>query len=257
MSDSVFADRGSRPVPAGLIDFEAAGLPEYAHCYAMVIDSCFPSAELTSILSKAERQPWQVAQINSGTTAFTNTSYRNSQRIIHDSFKLSAQIFDKIRPHLSAIEEIEEPVSCYLRHSGRHIQAVQKWRMVRMNERLRFLRYPKGGFFCAHVDGCYENEENGQRTFYTVQLYLPSDTSGSDESFKPAGGGSTRFRGEEVEHYADVEALPGRVLVFQHDDLLHTGEKVKAGVKCTMRSDILYEKVGGLVPVPSYDADVA
>ncbi|KAJ7882413.1 hypothetical protein B0H14DRAFT_3433524 [Mycena olivaceomarginata] len=230
----------SRPVPAGLIDFEAAGLPEYVHCYAIVIDSLFPDPELTSILSEAERQPWK--------------------RIIHDLFELSSQIFDKIRPHLSAIEEIEEPVSVYLRHSGRHIQAVQKWRMVRMNERLRFLRYPKGGFFRAHVDGCYENEENGQRTFYMVQLYLPSDTSGSDESFKPAGGGSTRFWGEEVDHYADVEALPGRVLIFQHDDLLHTGQ---AGVKCAMRSDILYEKVGGPVPVaepdlppPSYDADV-
>ncbi|KAJ7315761.1 hypothetical protein DFH08DRAFT_715273, partial [Mycena albidolilacea] len=256
----------SRPVLAGLVDFEAAGLPEYAHCYAIVIDSLFPDPELTSILSEAERQPWQVAQVNSGTIAFTNTStYLQCllNRIIHDSFELSAQIFEKIRPHLSTIEEIEEPVSVYLRHSGRHIQAVQKWRMVRMNERLRFLRYPKGGFFRAHVDGCYENEENGQRTFYTVQLYLPSDTSGSDESFKPAGGGSTRFWGEEVNNYADVEALPGRVLIFQHDDLLHTGEKVKAGVKCAMRSDILYEKVGGPVPVaepdlppPSYDADV-
>lgn len=175
MSDGLFADRGVSPprppvrsilnlrhkpraVPTGLIDFEAAGLSEYAHCYAIVIDSLFPNAELTSILSEAERQPWQVAQINSGTIAFTNTSYRNGQRIIHDSFELSAQIFDKIRPHLSVIEEIEEPVSLYLRHSGRHIQAVQKWRMVRMNERLRFLRYPKGGFFRAHVDGCYENE---------------------------------------------------------------------------------------------------
>jgi hypothetical protein len=85
-------------------------------------------------------------------------SYRNGQRIIHNSFELSAQIFDKIRPHLSAIEGIQEPVSVYLHHSNRHIQAGQKWRMVRMNEHLRFLCYPKGGFFRAHVDGCYENE---------------------------------------------------------------------------------------------------
>jgi hypothetical protein len=148
----------SRPVPAGLIDFEAAGLPEYAHCYAIVIDSLFPGPELTSILSEAERQPWQVAPVNSDTIAFTNMSYRNGQRIIHNSFELSAQIFDKIRPHLSAIEGIQEPVSVYLHHSNRHIQAGQKWRMVRMNERLRFLCYPKGGFFRAHVDGCYENE---------------------------------------------------------------------------------------------------
>lgn len=69
------------------------------------------------------------------------------------------------------------------------------------------------------------NRENGQQTFYTVQLYLPSDSSGSDESFKPAQGGSTRFLDYEG-GYADVEAIPGRVLIFQHDDLLHTGEEV-------------------------------
>ncbi|KAJ6529693.1 hypothetical protein B0H19DRAFT_528783 [Mycena capillaripes] len=227
MSDDAFVDHGPRPVPTGLINFEAAGLPEYSHCYAIVLDSLFSNPELTSILSEAERQPWKIAQINAGTTVFTDMSFRNGQRIIYDSFELSAQIFEKIRPHLSAIEEIEEPVSVYQRFRGRHIQAVQKWRMVRMNERLRFLRYPKGGFFRAHVDGCYENEQNGQRTFHTVQLYLPSDTSGSDESFKPAGGGATRFWGEKVDDYADVEALPGRVLIFQHDDLLHTGEEVR------------------------------
>ncbi|KAJ7207264.1 hypothetical protein GGX14DRAFT_636851 [Mycena pura] len=237
-------DRGPRPVPAGLIDFTAAGLPEYEGCYAIVLDSLLSKPELSSILEEAERQPWQVAQVNAGTRAFTNTSYRNGQRIIYDSFELSRKIFEKVRPHLSAIEEIEEPV--WIPGVG---DAVQKWRMVRMNERLRFLRYPKGGFFRAHVDGCYENEANGQRTFYTLQLYLPSDTSGSAESFVPATGGTTRFWGDTGREYADVEALPGRVLVFQHDTLEHTGEEVVDGVKCAMRSDILYEMVGDPIPV--------
>ena len=68
--------------------------------------------------------------------------------------------------------------------------------------------------------------ETGQKTFYTVQLYLPSDTSGSDESFLTAGGGATRFWNEDETRCADVEARPGRVLVFQHDELLHSGEEV-------------------------------
>ncbi|KAF7324066.1 P4Hc domain-containing protein [Mycena kentingensis (nom. inval.)] len=131
-----------------------------------------------------------------------------------------------------------------MRRSGKRTRTMrQKWRMVRMNERLRYLRYEKGGFFKAHTDGFYENEETGQRTFQTVQFYLPSDPSGSPESFEAAGGGSTRFWGR-LGDYADVEAIPGRVLVFQHDDLWHTGETVKSGVKCTIRSDILYERVG-------------
>ncbi|KAJ7637052.1 hypothetical protein FB45DRAFT_829370 [Roridomyces roridus] len=224
----------------GPVDFTAAELPEYDGCYALILDSLFSRAEVSGFLAEAEASsPWEVAQINGGGNyQFTDTSYRNSQRIIYDSFELSAKIFDKIRPHLSDIEEIEEVTNV----RGKKI--MQRWRMVRMNERLRFLRYPEGGFFKQHMDGYYEDEKTGQRTFYTIQFYLPSDSTGSDESFVPAQGGTTRFFGRRLHRYADVEAVPGRVLVFQHQRLLHTGEEVTGGIKCTVRSDILYEKVG-------------
>ncbi|KAJ7053297.1 hypothetical protein C8F01DRAFT_1032167 [Mycena amicta] len=233
-------------VSAGHVDFEAAGLSEYNGCYAVVLDSLFTEAELSAFLAEAEASaPWDVAQVNAGVHAYTNTSYRNGQRIIYDSMDLSERIFAKIRPHLKDIEEIDQPT--YL--SGA-TKAVQKWRMVRLNERLRFLRYPLGGFFRAHIDGRYEDPVTKHRTFYTLQFYLPSDASGSKESFQPPLGGSTRFRGRIVEKaHADVESIPGRVLVFQHADLLHTGEEVTGGVKCTVRSDILYERVGEPVPV--------
>ncbi|KAJ7105686.1 hypothetical protein C8R44DRAFT_681466, partial [Mycena epipterygia] len=229
---------GPHYVPPGRVDFVAAGLPEYNGCYAVVLDSLFSNEETSAFLAEAEASsPWDIAQINGGGTyQYTNTSYRNSQRIIYDSLQLSEAIFKKVRPHLNDIEEIEE--ISYI--NGQ--KAMQKWRMVRLNERLRFLRYPEGGFFRKHIDGCYENEENGQRTFYTLQFYLPSDSSGSHESFKPAKGGATRFLGRKGA-YADVQANPGRVLVFQHATLMHTGEEVTNGVKCAMRSDIMYEKV--------------
>jgi hypothetical protein len=88
--------------------------------------------------------------VNAGQYAYTDTSYRNGERIIYDSFELSEKIFEKIRPHLKDIEEIEQPA--YLNGVEK---AVQKWRMVRLNERLRFLRYPVGGFFrgrCSSFD---------------------------------------------------------------------------------------------------------
>ncbi|KAF7358424.1 P4Hc domain-containing protein [Mycena venus] len=200
------------PFPPGLVDFPAAGLSVYDGCYAIVLDDLYSRPTLSSILAEAERQPWQFAQVNAGSVVYTNPNYRNGQRIIHDSFALSEQIFAKVRPHLNAIEEIEEQI--YVKGIG---GAIQKWRMVRLNERLRFLRYPKGGFFRPHEDGCYMNEKTGQRTFYTLQLYLPSDTSGSEESFCAALGGATRFWGEDPGYdedaeetcpYADVEALP-------------------------------------------------
>ncbi|KAJ7752471.1 hypothetical protein DFH07DRAFT_706575, partial [Mycena maculata] len=224
-------------VTAGLVDFAAAGLPEYNGCYAVVLDSLYSKPELSGVLAQAEAfSPWEIAQVNAGPggQAFTNTSYRNGQRIIYDSFELSEQIFEKVRPHLRDIEEIEETTFI----NGQKV--AQKWRMVRLNERLRFLRYPEGGFFKKHVDGHYENEETGQRTFYTLQFYLPSDSTGSHESFLPAKGGTTRFLGRKGA-YADVQAIPGRVLIFQHATLMHTGEEVTDGVKCAVRSDILYE----------------
>lgn len=159
----------SRPVPAGLIDFPAAGLPEYDGCFAIVLDDLFPRSTLSFILGQAQTLPWDVAKINSGTEAYTLPSYRNGQRIIYDSFELSTQIFEKIRPHLHAIEEIEEPT--YI-SGGR--PAVQKWRMVRMNERLRFLRYPKGGFFRMHCDGEYEDELSFRFAFVGINILTMS-----------------------------------------------------------------------------------
>ncbi|KAJ7695366.1 hypothetical protein B0H17DRAFT_1008429 [Mycena rosella] len=238
-------------VSPGPIDFDAAGLPEYTGCYAVVLDSLFSEAELSSFLAAAEASsPWAVAQINAGPHVFTDTSCRNGERIIFDSFELSEKIFEKVRPHLTDIEEIEQTV-----YPNGFDKAVQKWRMVRLNERLRFLRYPKGGYFRQHVDGYYQDDETKQRTFYTIQFYLPSDASGSMESYVPAQGGSTRFLSTKstLEAYADVEAVPGRVLVFQHAELLHTGEEVTDGVKCTVRSDILYERVGTPVLVAKHE----
>jgi hypothetical protein len=108
----------------------------------VVLDSLFSETELSAFLAEAEASsPWEVAQVNAGTYAYTDTSYRNSERIIYDSFELSEKIFEKIRPHLKDIEEIEQ--TTYINNQ----KAVQKWRMVRLNERLRFLRYSKGGFF--------------------------------------------------------------------------------------------------------------
>ncbi|KAF8189792.1 hypothetical protein K438DRAFT_1832104 [Mycena galopus ATCC 62051] len=245
-SDSSEAQLEPHYVSSGHIDFKKAGLDEYMGCYAVVLDSLFSETELSGFLAEAEASgPWEVAQVNAGEYAYTDTSYRNGERIIFDSFELSEKIFEKLRPHLESIEEIEQPT--YINGVGK---AVQKWRMVRLNERLRFLRYPKGGFFRGHCDGTYIERETQQRTFYTLQFYLPSDASGSKESFVPAQGGSTRFlRRGSPKHHADVEAIPGRVLVFQHADLYHTGEEVTGGVKCTVRSDILYERVGEPVPV--------
>jgi len=41
----------------------------------------------------------------------------------------------------------------------------------------------------------------------------------------------------------DVEPKNGRVLIFQHRGMLHAGDEVSAGIKLTMRTDIMYENI--------------
>lgn len=41
----------------------------------------------------------------------------------------------------------------------------------------------------------------------------------------------------------DVEPKIGRVLIFQHRDLLHSGADVTSGTKLTLRTDLMYKKV--------------
>ena len=56
-------------------------------------------------------------------------------------------------------------------------------------------------------------------------------------------GGATSFLSAEEDKRIDVDPRTGRVLIFQHAGLYHCGDEVKAGVKYTMRTDILYELI--------------
>jgi len=40
----------------------------------------------------------------------------------------------------------------------------------------------------------------------------------------------------------DVDPKVGRVLLFQHQYLLHSGDDVERGIKLTMRTDLMYTK---------------
>lgn len=46
-----------------------------------------------------------------------------------------------------------------------------------------------------------------------------------------------------MEHQLDVEPKIGRVLIFQQAELLHSGADVIGGLKYTLRTDLMYEKL--------------
>ena len=88
-----------------------------------------------------------------------------------------------------------------------------------------------------------------QESYYTIQLYLndsaqelgipepangetdPRIVGSADKPPELVRGGATTFHSRKGEHRLDVNPKAGRVLIFQHKGLLHSGDDVKAGVK--------------------------
>lgn len=74
---------------------------------------------------------------------------------------------------------------------------------------------------------------------YTIQLYL-NDAADVDPTSELVGG-ATSFLSLNRQTRVDVNPRAGSALIFQHMGLLHEGAEVKAGIKYTMRGDIVYE----------------
>lgn len=50
-----------------------------------------------------------------------------------------------------------------------------------------------------------------------------------------------QFHDWKMDRSYDVYPKAGRILLFQHRDLLHSGDDVLRGVKYTMRTDLMYK----------------
>jgi hypothetical protein len=69
-------------------------------------------------------------------------------------------------------------------------------------------------------------------------LYLNDDVNGPQTLH---GGGATTFHSPpDIDRRMDINPKAGRVLIFQHKGLLHSGDTVIMGIKYTMRTDLLF-----------------
>ena len=108
----------------------------------------------------------------------------------------------------------------------------------------------------AHCDGTYETPDGEQRSFFTLHLYLNDSAQAlgikeptfrflkgkkADGEEEMLRGGATTFHSRDERRRLDVDPKAGRVLIFQQRRLYHSGDDVTAGVKYTMRSDLMYE----------------
>ena len=248
----------TQPTTVHRIDFAQTPLKGYAGKYAVILDNVLSPSECTQLLQLAEAsaptgsdgRPWKPALVNvGGDYEMRADDYRKSERIIWDQQDLVNHIVDRcfaaddgvVGRELAAIDHSEQLL-------GAHAAEYQVWRFTRGNERMRFLRYEPGMFFDRHCDGSYESledKESGkpyERTHYTLHLYLNGDgVEGGETTFwRP----TSHHGGEER---VDVKAVRGRVLIFQHRGLLHSGEEVTKGEKFTVRTDLLYERIDNVL----------
>lgn len=87
------------------------------------------------------------------------------------------------------------------------------------------------------MDGSYRTPDGLEYSFMTLHLYLNDSANGQ------IGGGATTFHSMNMLREYNVEPKLGRVLIFQHRDLLHSGADVTSGIKMTLRTDLMYRKV--------------
>jgi len=245
----------SSPITLTPIDFSKTTLPEYSGGYAVVLDHVLSPSECTKLIElaessvldkdKLEDSSWKPALVNVGVGwEVHQPNYRNSDRIIWDN----QEIVDRVWARIEKIPGIKERLTSFNEEEllgGKKLKDVpgSNWDFYQVNKRLRFLKYGSGQFFKAHCDGPYgEVTPDGQilQTHFTVHLYLnDSKAEGGPEA--DLVGGATTFHSSDGKRKLDVDPKAGRVLIFQHKRLYHSGDKVIAGTKYTVRTDIMYK----------------
>ncbi|KAI0394326.1 hypothetical protein F5Y17DRAFT_265892 [Xylariaceae sp. FL0594] len=245
------ASADSKPITYERIDFANSVLPEYSGCYAVVLDHVLSPSECAQLIQFAEASvmdedkvdgsSWRPALVNMGGGFEVEIpDYRKSGRIIWDN----QEIVDRMWARMAALPEIQNELMTLPSPSlSSQAQSPKLYDFCRVNNRMRFLKYTPGDFFRPHCDASFGMMEEGVylQTHMTVHLYL----NDSQQVVGPGGsdliGGATSFLSRDDRRKLDVDPKAGRVLIFQHGRLCHSGDEVKAGTKYTVRTDILYK----------------
>ncbi len=215
----------------------------YQGSFALLIDDLLSPEESASLLDAAQaaaNNVWTGAMVNiGGGRQRLMTDVRLCHRILWDEPTLTETLFARIKPHLpeNVVRLEDNPrITGYGPFKRNEI-----WEASRLNERLRFLKYTPGMYFREHCDGSYVTPDGAEMSFLTIHIYL----NGSDvkEGELPLEGGATRFFSPSMKDHYDVNPRTGSCLVFQHRDLIHSGEEVDSGTKFTLRTDVVYKKV--------------
>ncbi|KAL8794106.1 MAG: hypothetical protein Q9195_003291 [Heterodermia aff. obscurata] len=225
-----------------LIDFAQTPVPEYAKDYAVIIDNALTKAECDLLVRAAEARTngaWEQAMVNiGGGMQVIATDTRDCGRIIWDDADIVEKIWQRVKHLVPEIHTISQQPLVTGQGPAKRKETLQ---MTRLNERMRFLKYEEGNYFRPHWDGSFRVPGGDEFSLYTLHLYLnEADPSAPEGELK---GGATTFHSCDERSQLDVDPKIGRILIFQHRNLLHSGADVHAGIKLTMRTDLMYRKI--------------
>ncbi|MCJ1464901.1 hypothetical protein MMC07_003516 [Pseudocyphellaria aurata] len=224
------------------IDFTQTPLPEYDGHYAVVIDNALTKEECDNLVRAAESTnggEWEQALVNvGGGRQRLISNVRDCGRIIWDDRDIVAGIWSRVKDSVPEIEVLKELAGVTGNGPVKRNETLQ---MSRLNERMRFLKYGNAQYFRPHVDGTFATPDQKEKSFFTLHLYLNGSDPDAPEG--PLEGGATTFHSYNMQRSYDVNPKVGRVLIFQHRSLLHSGADVLRGIKLTLRTDLMYRVV--------------
>lgn len=140
---------GSPPeITKRIIDFKETELPEYKGYYACVLDGVLSAGECGELVRAAMAQTdgeWQLAMINSGTDRqVVDLESRSCGRIIWDDPEIVSRIWARCQGLVPELHELKDKPSIT---GGGPLKKSWSYRLTRLNERMRFLRYFDGNYF--------------------------------------------------------------------------------------------------------------
>ena len=130
------------------IDFKQTILPEYSGLYAVILDDVLTPDECKQLIGAAQARTggkWEKAMVNIGNyQQELRTETRDCGRIIWDDKMVVERIWNRIKSHVPEIEFLRDaPLITGLGP----VKRKETWKMSRLNERMRFLRYGQGQYF--------------------------------------------------------------------------------------------------------------
>ena len=172
-----------------------------------IVEDFLSPEECHEYISLSEGIGYESASIQSFSGPVMRPDIRNNQRVILDDFELTEILWQKVKPYSPNLAGLPA---------------------IGLNERWRFYRYDVGEFFASHRDGSY-SRENGDKSAYTLMIYLNEDFRGGETEF------DLRYP------YGEIGITPktGRLILFAHS-LRHEGKTVTRGRKYVLRTDVMY-----------------